>query len=76
MFVEIALIACLDLDNRATCISRHVTASPMSFTECQGPTGQNVIVQHLTIEPLHDPWRFGGWSCKWGNKPAPKQHEA
>ena len=76
-FIALYLIVCLDMNSRdTTCTKIFVTDNSvveMSMTECLGLTGA-VTAQHYWDEhvALYKLFHFGGWSCKIGNNPAPR----
>ena len=78
MYVEMALIVCLDANVRTTCIVREFAYSPAltAMSECHGSMGQNIIRDYLVTNPIHEPWHFGGIQCTFGNKPKPNTGRA
>ena len=78
MYVEMALIVCLDANVRTTCIVREFPYSPTvtAMGECYGSMGQNIIRDYLVSHPIHEPWQFGGIRCTFGNTPKPKTGRA
>jgi hypothetical protein len=50
----------------------------ISMGACLGIAGQNSATRFKEEHPLYhsERWKLGGWSCRVGNKPMPRQNDA
>ena len=86
MFITLYAVMCLAsappgmIDSKA-CVREIVTdqyLSPdISMGTCLGAVGQNSAMKFKEEHPLYhsEQWKLGGWSCRFGNKPAIRQND-
>ena len=78
-FIALYVTACLNLASPGSCVTELVTDSTqnqMTMTGCLGVEGLSSAKEFVEKHPLYHTWRFKGWSCQIGNRPAPKKGQA
>ena len=69
-FIALYVTACLNLASPGSC------ATELTMTGCLGVEGLSSAKEFVEKHPLYHAWRFKGWSCQIGNRPAPKKGQA
>jgi hypothetical protein len=78
-FIALYVTACLNLASPGSCATELVTDSTqnqMTMAGCLGVEGLSSAKEFVEKHPLYHAWRFKGWSCQIGNRPAPKKGQA
>jgi hypothetical protein len=79
VFIALYVTMCLNLAVSGSCVTERVIDSNqanVTMGGCLGVEGMESAKDFWLQHPLYHTWKFKGWSCQFGNKPAPDKGKA